>query len=100
MNLELRLNYGDNWGSFIRGYAFYDFENADRANLSDLNVRFAAHMTENEIPHTSFEFDGTHSWTSWAPVIEQALRVQVDGETLDPSIVATSSAAPSIAVTP
>lgn len=68
---------------------FTAWATADRANLSDLNVRFAEHLTEHGIPHTSFEFEGTHSWVSWAPVIEQALRVQVEGETLDPAIVAT-----------
>ncbi|MGB0132972.1 DUF1302 domain-containing protein [Dokdonella sp.] len=32
--VEVTLNYGYNWGGFIRGTTFYDFENADRANLS------------------------------------------------------------------
>jgi len=34
-NIELDLKYGDNWGAFVRGYAFYDNENEDRDNLSD-----------------------------------------------------------------
>lgn len=33
-NVELSLNYGANWGLFVRGYGFYDFENEDRDNLS------------------------------------------------------------------
>ena len=33
--VELTLNYGPNWGAFVRGYGFYDFENNDRDNLSD-----------------------------------------------------------------
>ena len=32
--VELSLNYGYNWGGFIRGTTFYDFENVDRENLS------------------------------------------------------------------
>lgn len=35
-NVELSLNYGANTGAFIRGYGFYDFENADRANLTKI----------------------------------------------------------------
>lgn len=33
-NFDLQLNYGNDWGAFIRAYAFYDFENANRDNLS------------------------------------------------------------------
>ena len=32
--VELTLNYGPDWGAFVRGYGFYDFENNDRDNLS------------------------------------------------------------------
>ncbi|MEZ5460222.1 DUF1302 domain-containing protein [Dokdonella sp.] len=32
--VEVSINYGYNWGGFIRGTTFYDFENADRGNLS------------------------------------------------------------------
>lgn len=32
--VELSLNYGADWGAFVRGYGFYDFENNDRDNLS------------------------------------------------------------------
>ncbi|MEO8460392.1 MAG: DUF1302 domain-containing protein [Dokdonella sp.] len=34
-NFDLSINYGANWGAFIRAYTFYDFENSDRSNLSD-----------------------------------------------------------------
>lgn len=34
-NVELTLNYGADWGAFVRGYGFYDFENNDRDNLSE-----------------------------------------------------------------
>jgi hypothetical protein len=33
---ELSLNYGDNWGGFLRASYFYDFENVDRDELSEL----------------------------------------------------------------
>ncbi|HNR91781.1 MAG TPA: DUF1302 family protein, partial [Dokdonella sp.] len=32
--VELSLRYGANWGAFVRGYGFYDFENNDRDDLS------------------------------------------------------------------
>lgn len=32
--VELTLNYGPDWGAFVRAYGFYDFENNDRDNLS------------------------------------------------------------------
>ncbi|MEO8010452.1 MAG: DUF1302 family protein, partial [Dokdonella sp.] len=33
--VELTLNYGSDWGAFVRAYGFYDFENNDRDNLSN-----------------------------------------------------------------
>jgi len=33
---ELSLNYQDSWGAFLRASYFYDFENADRDELSEL----------------------------------------------------------------
>jgi Protein of unknown function (DUF1302) len=33
---EASVNYGDDWGGFIRATYFYDFENTDRDDLSDL----------------------------------------------------------------
>ncbi len=35
LTVELSLNYGPNWGAFVRGYGFYDFENNDRDDLSN-----------------------------------------------------------------
>ncbi len=32
--IEISMNYGPNWGGFVRAYGFYDFENNDRDNLS------------------------------------------------------------------
>ncbi len=33
--VELTLNYGPDWGAFVRAYGFYDFENNDRDDLSE-----------------------------------------------------------------
>jgi hypothetical protein len=33
---EVGLNYGEDWGGFLRATYFYDFENADRDDLTDL----------------------------------------------------------------
>ncbi len=33
---EFAINYGENWGGFMRASYFYDFENNDRDELSDL----------------------------------------------------------------
>ena len=33
---DFSLNYKDNWGAFARASYFYDWENVDRANLSEL----------------------------------------------------------------
>ena len=33
--VEISLNYGPDWGGFIRATGFYDFENNDRDNLSN-----------------------------------------------------------------
>ena len=33
---EMSLNYGDDWGAFIRASYFYDFENTDRDELTEL----------------------------------------------------------------
>ncbi|MEO6075406.1 MAG: DUF1302 domain-containing protein, partial [Dokdonella sp.] len=35
-NVEFALNYGPNAGAFIRAYGFYDFENANRDNLTSI----------------------------------------------------------------
>ncbi len=35
-NIEFALNYGPNAGAFIRAYGFYDFENANRDNLTNI----------------------------------------------------------------
>ncbi|WP_440225197.1 DUF1302 domain-containing protein [Dokdonella sp. MW10] len=35
LTVEVSLNYGPNWGAFVRGYGFYDFENNDRDDLSN-----------------------------------------------------------------
>jgi hypothetical protein len=32
--IEISMNYGPDWGGFVRAYGFYDFENNDRDNIS------------------------------------------------------------------
>ena len=60
----------------------------DRRGIGMTNRRFVRHMREHEIPLQAFVYDGDHSWVSWSPVIEEALRVQVGGEPLDPEYAA------------
>ena len=33
---------------------------------------------EHHVPHEALEFDGDHSWRSWGPAIEEALRRMVE----------------------
>lgn len=51
----------------------------DRGAIAETSRRFVAHLEEHEIPHEALEFDGNHSWPSWGPVIEEALRRMVMG---------------------
>jgi S-formylglutathione hydrolase FrmB len=51
--------------------------NGDRGPIVDTSRRFHRHLEQNEVPHEAFEFDGNHSWRSWKPVIEEALRRMV-----------------------
>lgn len=62
---------------------------ADRGPIADTSRRFVAHLEENEVPHEHLEYDGNHSWISWNPVIEEALRRMVT-----PSPWATGRARP------
>lgn len=55
----------------------------DRAGLAALNERFVEHLEESEIPHHATVYEGNHSWVSWAPVIDQALRHQLGEPPLD-----------------
>jgi len=59
-NIELSVKYGEDWGAFIRGYAFYDSENDGRYNLSDdaeKKVGKDAKFLDFFIWH-NFNFDG------------------------------------------
>ena len=49
----------------------------DRAGIKDTNVRLHEHLEQHGIPHTAGEYEGNHSWRSWSPVIQQALRDQL-----------------------
>lgn len=61
---------------------FISWGSGDRNGIGISNRRFVRHMREHEIAHNAFIYDGDHSWTSWTPVIEEALRVQVGGQSL------------------
>lgn len=49
----------------------------DRGPIVDTSRRFVAHLEANDVPHERLEYDGNHSWVSWGPVIEEALRRMV-----------------------
>lgn len=51
----------------------------DRGQIIDSSRLLTEHLGELGIPHESLEFDGNHSWVSWNPVIEEALRRMVVG---------------------
>ena len=52
----------------------------DRAGIKDTNERLHTHLSERRIPHTAAEYEGNHSWVSWSPVIQAAMRAQLGGE--------------------
>ncbi len=49
----------------------------DRGGIADTSRRFVAHLDEHGVPHDALEFEGDHSWRSWGPVVEEALRRMV-----------------------
>ncbi len=49
----------------------------DRDIVRDGSIALHRHLEERAIPHAHREFDGEHGWSSWAPVIDDALRVQL-----------------------
>jgi enterochelin esterase-like enzyme len=49
----------------------------DRGPIVASSRRFHAHLTDNGVPHETLEFEGNHSWASWTPVIQEALRRMV-----------------------
>ena len=50
----------------------------DRGPIADTSRRMVRHLEESHIPHESLEFEGDHSWRSWGPAIEEALRRMVE----------------------
>jgi enterochelin esterase-like enzyme len=51
----------------------------DRDALVASNEAFHRHLRERGIEHHATVFPGGHKWIAWTPVIEEALRVQVQG---------------------
>jgi S-formylglutathione hydrolase FrmB len=56
---------------------FVAWGSADRGEVREGAMHFEEHLTTHGIPHVSREFEGTHSWTSWGPVIREALVTQL-----------------------
>ena len=49
----------------------------DRGAIIETSQAFRDHLVEHGIEHEQLVFEGNHSWVSWRPVIEEALRRQV-----------------------
>lgn len=49
----------------------------DRDLVREGGEALHAHLERHAIPHEHRVFDGGHDWVSWAPVIEEALRIQL-----------------------
>ncbi len=62
---------------------FVSWGSNDRAGINRGNQRFMRHAERHGLRAVGYEYDGDHSWRSWAPVIENALRVQVGGQSLE-----------------
>jgi enterochelin esterase-like enzyme len=49
----------------------------DREGIKETNERLHEHFEQQGIPHTAVEYTGNHSWRSWSPVIQGAMREQL-----------------------
>lgn len=49
----------------------------DRSGVIRTNEAFEKHLQARGIEHTAIVYEGNHSWKSWTPVIERALREQL-----------------------
>lgn len=49
----------------------------DRGAIVEGSRAFSRHLTEHDIPHEAWEYDGGHAWVAWAPIIERALAHQL-----------------------
>jgi len=49
----------------------------DRGGIADTSRRLHRHLERRGVPHEALEYEGNHSWRSWNPVIEEALRRMV-----------------------
>ncbi|MCZ7682893.1 MAG: esterase family protein [Sandaracinaceae bacterium] len=50
---------------------------ADRPVVAQTSRALAGHLEACSIPHDAWEFEGRHRWSSWAAVIERALKAQL-----------------------
>jgi len=49
----------------------------DRGQIQETSAAFSRHLSEHGIEHERLVYDGNHSWVSWTPVIQEALRRQL-----------------------
>lgn len=59
---------------------FLAWGSLDRDEVRTGAEAFHAHLESHGVPHTALVFEGNHAWSSWGPVIFEALRTQVGGE--------------------
>lgn len=50
----------------------------DRGPIADTSRNLVAQFEAQNVPHEALEYDGNHSWVSWTPVIQEALRRMVE----------------------
>lgn len=56
---------------------FVAWTERDRDAIIRGSTAFHEHLLRHEIEHEHRVFEGGHNWASWAPIIEEALRVQL-----------------------
>jgi putative tributyrin esterase len=56
---------------------FLAWATRDRDAVREGGEALHAHLERHGIPHEHRVFEGEHAWTAWAPVIEEALQVQL-----------------------
>ncbi|MCB9591432.1 MAG: esterase family protein [Sandaracinaceae bacterium] len=49
----------------------------DRGAIQETSAAFSRHLRERGIEHERLVYHGNHSWVSWTPVIQEALRRQL-----------------------
>lgn len=63
----------------------------DRGQIQETSAAFARHLREHGIAHERLVYDGNHSWVSWTPVIQEALRRQLGSSSTSPASSSTPS---------